>query len=106
MTSQVFEHVSINKKANVNLDGNCISYDLSFPGHTRKSIGVVLRSTVPFRADSPEVMEIVAGKCRVRVEPDGEWKAYEGGQRFQVPANARFELEAIEPTHYVCHVNG
>lgn len=104
-THTQFEHVSINKKANVYMDGNCVSYDLDFPGHTHKTLGVVLRSTVPFRADVPEVIEIVAGKCRVRFNEHGEWKQYEPGQRFSVAADAKFEMEAIEPTHYVCHMS-
>ena len=100
-----FEHVSIAKKANVYMDGNCVSYDLDFPGHTHKTLGVVLRSTVPFRADVAEVIEIVAGKCRVRFDAHGDWKEYHAGDRFHVLADGMLEMEAVEPTHYVCHMN-
>ncbi|HZX27904.1 MAG TPA: pyrimidine/purine nucleoside phosphorylase [Telluria sp.] len=100
-----FEHVAISKKANVYQEGKCISYDLSFPGHTRKTIGVVVRDTVPFRADQDEIMEIVDGHCRVRVGESGAWSDYGPGQRFPVRAHERFELEALEPVHYVCHFN-
>jgi uncharacterized protein YaiE (UPF0345 family) len=100
-----FEHVSIGKKANIYHDGQCISYELTFPGHTRKTLGVVLRDTVPFRADVAETVEIVAGRCRVRVGESGDWATYEPGQRFDVGRNVRFELEALEPVHYVCHLS-
>lgn len=101
--STQFDHVSIIKKANIYLDGKCISHTVIFPDGTRKTVGVILPSTITFGTDSPEIMEIVEGKCRVRIGEDGEWKTYEGGQRFRVPGTSRFELEALEPVHYVCH---
>lgn len=101
--STQFDHVSIAKKANVHSDGKCISYNVVFPDHTLKTVGVILPSTITFGTDAPEIMEIVAGSCRVRMGEDGDWKRYEGGQRFHVARSSRFELEALEPVHYVCH---
>ena len=101
--STQFDHVSIVKKANIYSDGDCISYNLAFPGGSRKTLGVIFPSTVTFGTDSPEMMEIVAGRCRVRLAESGDWKTYESGQRFHVPGSSRFELEALEPVHYVCH---
>ena len=65
--SQQFEHVSIDKHANIYFDGSVISYNLRFPDHARKTIGVILPSTVKFATDVPEIVEIVSGKCRVRI---------------------------------------
>ena len=101
-----FEQVSIGKKATIARDGQCVSYDLDFPGRTRKMLGVVLRDTVPFHAEVPEVMEIVAGRCRVRMGGSAEWATYEPGQRFAVGPHMRFELQALEPVHFVCHLSG
>jgi uncharacterized protein YaiE (UPF0345 family) len=98
-----FDHVSISKKANVFLNGKCISYNLDFPGHAHKTLGVILESPVTFRTEGPEIMEIVSGKCRARIGEEGEWKIYESGQRFRVPAHSRFDVEVQEPVHYVCH---
>ena len=101
--STQFDHVSIIKKANIYFDGKCISYNLVFPDRSRKTIGVILPSLVGFDTDAPEIMEIVAGKCRVRIGGAGDWDTYEGGQRFQVPGNFHFDIEALEPVQYVCH---
>ena len=98
-----FDHVSIAKKANIYSDGKCISYNLVFPDQTKKTLGVILPSSITFGTDVPEIMEIVTGKCRVRIGEEGEWKDYEDGQRFHVPGSSRFDLEALEPVHYVCH---
>lgn len=101
--STQFDHVSIVKKANLYFDGKCMSHTVLFPDGTRKTVGVILPSSVTFSTDSPEIMEIVDGKCRVRVAEEDAWKNYEGGQRFHVPGASRFDLEALEPVHYVCH---
>jgi uncharacterized protein YaiE (UPF0345 family) len=103
MSSTQFDHVSVAKKANIYNDGKCISHNLMFPDQTRKTIGVIMPGTLTFAADKPEVMEIIEGKCRARVGPDGQWKDYEGGQQFRVPAQSSFEIEVLEPVHYVCH---
>jgi purine/pyrimidine-nucleoside phosphorylase len=98
-----FEHVSVAKKANIAFDGKCISHNLDFPGLARKTIGVIMPASVTFTTDSPEIMEIVEGTCRVRVGDEDEWKTYEGGQRFHVPGQSHFDVEAQVPVHYVCH---
>ncbi|MDP3671207.1 MAG: pyrimidine/purine nucleoside phosphorylase [Telluria sp.] len=101
--STQFDHVSVVKKANIYADGKCISHNLIFPDGTRKTVGVQMPSTLSFGTDAPEIIEIVAGQCRARIGPDGEWKSYGEGQRFQVPGASNFEMEALEPLHYVCH---
>ncbi|HVL76545.1 MAG TPA: pyrimidine/purine nucleoside phosphorylase [Noviherbaspirillum sp.] len=101
--STQFEHVSIPKKANIYFGGKCISHNLYFPGGSRKTIGVLLPATVTFTTDGPEIMEIVSGHCRARIGDDGEWKEYHAGQRFRVPGQTRFDMEADEPVEYICH---
>ena len=101
--STQFDHVSIVKKANVYFDGKCISYNLIFPDHSKKTVGVILPGLVTFDTNSREIMEVVAGKCRVRLGKAGDWNSYEAGQRFDVPGASSFDLETSEPLHYVCH---
>ena len=98
-----FEHVAINKKANIYFDGKCVSYTVEFPDHSKKTVGVIQPSTLTFHTDAPEIMEIVSGNCRVRIAEDGEWTRYEAGQRFHVPGASHFDIEAVEPLSYVCH---
>jgi uncharacterized protein YaiE (UPF0345 family) len=103
MSNDQFDHVSVHKKANIYFDGKCISHNLVFPDQTRKTVGVIMPGPLTFGTDTPEVMEIIEGKCRVRIGPDGDWKNYAGGQQFRVPANTSFDVEVTEPVHYVCH---
>jgi uncharacterized protein YaiE (UPF0345 family) len=102
MTTQ-FDHVSVVKKANVYFDGKCVSHNVHFQDGTRKSIGVIFPSTLKFNTGAPEIMELNAGKCRIRLQGETEWKTYEAGQQFKVPGNSSFDIETIELLDYVCH---
>jgi uncharacterized protein YaiE (UPF0345 family) len=66
-------------------------------------LGVILPSLLTFNTSSPEVMEVISGSCRVRLDGEADWKEYAAGQSFQVPGNSRFEIETTEPMDYVCH---
>lgn len=98
-----FENVSVVKKANVYFDGKCVSHSILFADGSRKSIGVIFPSTLTFNTGASEVMEINAGKCRVRLKSESGWKTYAAGQRFSVPANSSFDIETIKTLDYVCH---
>ena len=97
-----FDNVSVVKKANVYFDGKCVSHTVLFPDGTRKTVGVILPSRLTFKTGAPEVMEIIGGACRVKL-PGADWRACKAGERFEVPANASFEIEALETLDYVCH---
>ncbi|MFN3751933.1 MAG: pyrimidine/purine nucleoside phosphorylase [Thiobacillus sp.] len=100
----MFDNISVVKKANVYFDGKCVSHTVQFPDGTKKSVGVILPSTLTFNTGAPEVMEGVAGTCRVRLAGETEWKTYRAGESFDVPANSSFDIEVMgDPYHYVCH---
>ncbi|MDZ7595953.1 MAG: pyrimidine/purine nucleoside phosphorylase [Thiobacillus sp.] len=99
-----FDNVAITKKANVYFDGKCVSHSLTLADGSKKSVGVILPSTLTFNTGAPEIMETVAGSCRVKLAGESEWTTYGAGQSFSVPGNASFDIEVSgEPYHYVCH---
>lgn len=99
-----FDNVNVIKQANVYFDGKCVSHTVQFPDGTKKSVGVILPSTLTFTTGAPEVMETVAGSCRYRLAGEAEWKACRAGESFKVPGNTSFDIEVSdEPYHYVCH---
>jgi uncharacterized protein YaiE (UPF0345 family) len=97
------EGVSIDTKANVYFDGRCVSHTVRLADGSRKSVGVILPAKLTFETAAPERMEIVAGRCRVKLAGSGAPSEYRGGQSFDVPGQSSFEIEALEPVHYVCH---
>jgi len=103
MKISTIENVSVYKKANVYFDGKCISHTVRTQDGSRKSVGVILPSTLTFNTDGPEIMESVSGACRYRIQGK-DWKTTAAGERFHVPGNSSFDIEVTgEPYHYVCH---
>jgi purine/pyrimidine-nucleoside phosphorylase len=98
-----FDNVSVVKKANLYFDGKCVSHSVLFADGTKKTIGVIFPSSLTFNTGAAEVMELNAGKCRIKLKGESEWKTYSGGQQFNVPANSSFDIETIETLDYVCH---
>jgi purine/pyrimidine-nucleoside phosphorylase len=99
-----FDNISVVKKANVYFDGKCVSHTVQFADGTKKSVGVILPATLTFNTGVPEIMEGVAGSCRVKLKGETEWKTYSASESFNVPGDSSFEIEVSgEPYHYVCH---
>ena len=98
-----FENVSVVPKANVYFDGKCISHTVLFGDGTKKTIGVIFPSSLTFNTGAPEVMELSAGKCKIRLNGETEWKTYGGGESFSVPGNSSFDIETVEMLDYICH---
>jgi uncharacterized protein YaiE (UPF0345 family) len=102
-----FDNVSVVKQANVYFDGKCVSHTVLFGDGTRKTVGIIFPSSLTFNTGAPEIMELSAGRCRIRIKgPNGEmsdWKTYGGGESFSVPGNSSFDIETLETLDYVCH---
>ena len=102
MTTQ-FDNVSVVKKSNVYFDGKCVSHTVLFADGTKKTLGVILPSSLTFNTGAPEIMEVIGGKCRVQLAGSNDWQTYGAGQSFNVPGNSSFQIETIETLDYVCH---
>ena len=103
MSSSQFDKVSVVKRANIYFDGKCISHTVLLPDGGRKTIGVILPSSLTFATSAPEVMECVGGSCRVRLNGKNDWKTYGVGQSFSVPGDSSFDIVCEDAFHYVCH---
>ena len=101
--STQFDQVSVVKAANVYFDGKCVSHTVILADGTKKTVGVILPSSLTFNTGAPEIMEGVGGSCRVRLKGESDWVTYGVGQSFNVPGNSSFDIACDEPYHYVCH---
>ncbi len=97
-----FDNVSVVKKANVFFDGKCVSHSVLFADGTRKTVGVILPATLTFNVGVPEVMEIVAGTCQVKIGEATEFTTYPAGTQFSVAENSSFVIQCDDAVHYVC----
>ena len=74
-----------------------------FKDGTKKSVGVIFPSTLTFNTGAPEIMEINGGVCKVKLPGAGDWRTVSAGEKFDVPGNAKFDIETVETLDYVCH---
>jgi uncharacterized protein YaiE (UPF0345 family) len=95
--------VNVVKKSNVYFDGMCVSHSVLLPDGTKKTVGVIFPSKLTFNTGAPERMEIVGGRCRVRLAGSEAWHDYGAGSEFRVPGNSSFDIETSELVDYVCH---
>lgn len=102
MTDQ-FKNVTVTSRANVYFDGKCVSHTIELADGSKKSVGVILPSSLTFNTGAPEVMELLEGTCRVRFAGSDTWLTHSGGQSFKVPGQSSFDIEVTQTLHYVCH---
>jgi purine/pyrimidine-nucleoside phosphorylase len=103
MTTEKIDGVAVTTRANVYFDGKCVSHSLTYPDGTKKSVGVVLPSTLTFNTGAPEIMECVAGACEYKLAGSDQWVRSAAGEQFSIPANSSFEIRVAESYHYICH---
>jgi len=97
------ENAIINPVANVYFDGKCVSHSITLADGSNISAGVILPASLNFSTASPERMELLQGKCRIRLAGSDEWADYTGGQSFDVKGDSSFDIEVSEDLHYICH---
>lgn len=97
------DNVTVSATANVYFDGKCVSHTVVCADGSRKSVGVIFPSSLTFGTGAAETMEIVAGRCRVRLPGASDWQEFAAGQQFDVGANASFDIETLETLNYICH---
>jgi len=83
-----FDNISVVKKSNVFFDGKCVSHSVLFADGTRKTVGVILPSTLTFNVGVPEIMEITSGTCRVKIATSPSSRPMRQAASFRYPPTA------------------
>jgi purine/pyrimidine-nucleoside phosphorylase len=98
-----FSNVEVVTKANVYFDGKVVSHTVRFGNGSKKTLGLIYPGTYHFGTGAPELMEIVAGSCRARLDGESEFKIYGAGTAFRVPGNSGFDISVDEGiAEYIC----
>ena len=103
MTTESIAGATVSTQANVYFDGKCVSHSLTLADGTKKSMGVVLPSTLTFNTGAAEVMECVAGGCEYKLAGSDAWQTSGPGDKFSIPANSSFDIRVDQAYHYICH---
>lgn len=101
--AESFKNVEVVSKANVYFDGKVVSHSVLFGDGSKKTLGLIYPGSFHFGTDRPELMQIVAGSCRVRLDGEQDFKSYGAGTAFRVPGKSGFDI-AVETgiAEYVC----
>ncbi len=97
-----FTNVTVTKAANVYFDGLVTSRTLTFPDGSRKTLGIMQPGEFEFGTGAAEIMEILSGELDVQLPGEEQWRPIQGGESFEVPANARFSVRVHSLTDYCC----
>lgn len=97
-----FNNVTVIKKANVYFDGKVTSRSIKFADGSEKTLGFMLPGEYTFGTGAAELMEILAGELDVQLPDSSDWIKIKGGESFNVPANAKFNLKIHSGTDYCC----
>ena len=103
MTTETLNNVTVATQASVFFDGKCVSHQLTLADGTKKSVGVVLPSTLTFNTGAAEIMECTGGSCEYKLAGTDAWVTSAAGSKFSVPANSSFDIRVTEAYHYICH---
>lgn len=97
-----FENVSVALEGNSYFDGAVTSRTINFEDGSKKTLGFMLPGEYEFGTSAAELMEIASGELDVKLPDSNEWIAIKGGGSFDVPANAKFQVNVKSITDYCC----
>ena len=97
-----FNNVTVVKAANIYFDGKVTSRVVEFESGEVKTLGIMLPGEYRFSTAKKEVMEILSGHVEILLPGSDTWENIVGGQSFEVPANAAFDIKVLEVTDYCC----
>lgn len=111
MPSTTYDHVSVEKNANITYDGRCSSHTVLFGDGRKKMLGVVLPCDenvleYNFKTHTSERIEILSGECEVKIDGEEAFTYYREGQAFMVAGNSNFILRTEQIVQYICHLEG
>lgn len=97
-----FTNVTVTRKANCYFDGQVTSRTLTFPDGRIKTLGIMQPGEFEFGTQAAERMEIMTGELEVLLPGEEQWRQINGGESFEVPANAKFTVRVRSLTDYCC----
>jgi purine/pyrimidine-nucleoside phosphorylase len=97
-----FKNVTAVKEANIYFDGKVTSRTLIFPDGSKKTLGIMFPGKYEFSTAEKEIMEILSGQLDVLISEEEGWKTIKGGEQFEVPSKAKFNLNVTSITDYCC----
>ena len=97
-----FKNVDVAKLANIYFEGKVVSRNIYLKDGSKKTLGIMLVGEYEFNTVTRELIEIISGKVKIKLEDDNEWKLFTSGMEISIPKNSSFKLEVLELVNYTC----
>ncbi len=97
-----FENVTVVKAANIYFDGKVTSRTVEFASGEKKTLGIMLPGEYKFSTGKREIMDILSGTVEILLPGSSVWQTIQGGESFEVGANAAFGIKVLSVTDYCC----
>ena len=99
---KTFDNVAVELEGNSYFDGAVTSRTVNFADGSKKTLGFMLPGEYEFGTAAAELMEITSGELDVKLPESNEWIGIKGGESFNVPANAKFQVNVKGIVDYCC----
>jgi len=66
------------------------------------SVGVMAVGEYEFGTALAEVMVVITGALTVLLPGQVEWQTFNAGEKFNVPADSKFQVKVVQETAYLC----
>ncbi len=93
---------SVVKKANVYFDGRVSSRTIILENGEKKTLGFMMKGEYEFAAGVEELMEVLNGEMKIKLENREKFETFKEGQNFIVPANSKFKVIVENFADYCC----
>jgi hypothetical protein len=98
-----YKNVTIKHKANIYDGGKVVSRTIVTDKGEMKTLGVMQPGVYRFNTQAPEVIDVLQGRCRVKLAGAQNWDEYGEGESISIPGNSHFEIDVSELLDYICH---
>lgn len=68
----------------------------------KSTVGVMEEGEYEFGTSTAEIMIVIEGEISALLPGESDWKNYKAGDKFEVPANAKFKVQSTGQTSYFC----
>ncbi|GAA1236771.1 pyrimidine/purine nucleoside phosphorylase [Kitasatospora nipponensis] len=66
------------------------------------TVGAMAPGEYEFGTAKREIMQVVSGVLTVKLPGSDQWETFKAGERFDVPADSRFQVRTAVETAYLC----
>jgi uncharacterized protein YaiE (UPF0345 family) len=99
---KTLDNVQVELAGNSYFDGAVTSRTVNFTDGSKKTLGFMLPGEYEFGTNEAELMEITSGQLEVKLPSSDGWISVNGGESFNVPGDAKFQVKVKKITDYCC----